>query len=118
MDRDLDRLARMRIRVALALTAAMLVCYFGFILLVAFKKPTLGATLTPGLSLGIALGAGVIVVAWVLTGIYVRWADRVWDIEVEKLRLAHGARPEVPVMETTLSEKIEIPTAAATEGAS
>ncbi len=54
----------------------MMVAYFGFILLVAFDKPLLGRLVVPGLSLGILLGALVIVVAWVLIWIYVRWANR------------------------------------------
>ncbi|MBI2389400.1 MAG: DUF485 domain-containing protein [Deltaproteobacteria bacterium] len=91
--RDLDRLASMRARVALGLTAAMLVSYFGFILLVAFRKPMLGATIVPGLSLGIALGAAVIAIAWTLTGIYLRWAGARWDTAVEALRREHGLAP-------------------------
>lgn len=54
----------------------MMVIYFGFILLVAFDKPLLGTLVAPGLSLGLVLGVLVIVAAWVLTWIYVRWANR------------------------------------------
>jgi len=57
----------------------MLVFYFGFILLVAFDKPLLGTLLMPGLSLGILLGALVIVSAWVLCLIYVQWANNHYD---------------------------------------
>jgi hypothetical protein len=39
----------------------MMAIYFGFILLVAWAKPLLGRQLVPGLSLGILLGALVIV---------------------------------------------------------
>ena len=53
--------AAARWRLALMLTIAMMVVYFGFILLVAFNKPLLGTILVPGLSLGILLGALVIV---------------------------------------------------------
>ena len=42
---------------ALSLTIAMMVVYFGFILLVAFEKPLLGKLLAPGLSLGMLLDA-------------------------------------------------------------
>ena len=71
---------------ALLLTAGMLVTYFGFVLLVAYDKPLLGRTLTPGLSLGILLGAIVILVAWALTGLYVRWTNRVYDAELARVR--------------------------------
>ena len=68
-----------RWRVALSLTVAMMVVYFGFILLVAFDKPLLGRLIVPGLSLGMLLGALVIVAAWVLTWVYVRWANTHYD---------------------------------------
>ena len=61
MSESLRALARQRWRVALAFTAATVVLYFGFILLIAFDKPLLGTLLRPGLSLGILLGALVIV---------------------------------------------------------
>jgi uncharacterized membrane protein (DUF485 family) len=85
-DDALEALARKRWRVAASLTAAMLVAYFGFILLVAFDKPLMGRILTPGLSLGILLGALVIVVAWALTGIYVLWANGSYDRAVHRLK--------------------------------
>lgn len=75
----LEALARTRWRVAIALTAAMLVAYFGFILLVAFDKPLMGRPVMPGLSLGILLGVLVILAAWVLTGIYILWANGKYD---------------------------------------
>ena len=40
----LIRLAARRWRIALALTATMLVTYFGFVLLVAYDKPLLGSS--------------------------------------------------------------------------
>ena len=75
-----------RWRVAVSLTIAMMVVYFGFILLVAFRKPLLGTQIIDGLSLGMLLGALVIVVAWVLTWVYVRWANRYYDASLRELR--------------------------------
>jgi uncharacterized membrane protein (DUF485 family) len=80
-------LAARRWRIALVLTAAMLATYFGFVLLVAYDKPLLGTILMPGLSLGIVLGVVVILVAWALTGIYVRWANKVYDAELARARV-------------------------------
>jgi uncharacterized membrane protein (DUF485 family) len=74
-----------RWRVALALTAAMVVLYFGFVLLVAYGRPLLAVRVVPGLTLGILLGALVIVVSWVLTWVYVRWAATHYDPRVEAL---------------------------------
>jgi uncharacterized membrane protein (DUF485 family) len=57
----LDAHASRRFRIALALTAAMMTVYFGFILLVAFRKDLFGDRLTEGLGLGILLCVLVIV---------------------------------------------------------
>jgi len=84
--RALEELTAAQWRLALALTAAMMAVYFGFILLVAWAKPLLGRLLLPGLSLGTLLGALVIVSAWVLIWIYVRWANRHYDAAVKTLR--------------------------------
>jgi uncharacterized membrane protein (DUF485 family) len=69
-------------RYAVALTLTMIAVYFGFILLIAYNKPLMGSLLMPGLSLGILLGALVIVVSWILTWVYVRWANRVYDVRL------------------------------------
>jgi uncharacterized membrane protein (DUF485 family) len=79
-------LARTRWRVALGLTTVMILVYFGFILLIAFDKPLMARLLAPGLSVGVIVGALVIVAAWLLTLIYVRWANRVYDPALERLR--------------------------------
>jgi uncharacterized membrane protein (DUF485 family) len=75
-----------RRRVALALTLVMIANYFGFIALVAYRKPLLATLLRPGLTLGILLGALVIVLSWILTWIYVRWANAHYDVELESAR--------------------------------
>ena len=82
----IDALAARRLRVALSLTAVMLVIYFGFILLVAFGKDFLGNTLTEGLSIGILLGVLVILSTWVVTWIYIRWANRHYEPAARRLR--------------------------------
>jgi uncharacterized membrane protein (DUF485 family) len=83
---DLAALDAERWRIALSLTAAAMVVYFGFILLVAFGKPFLARLIVPGLSVGIALGTLVIVSSWLLIWIYVRWANRHYDDAVSRLR--------------------------------
>jgi uncharacterized membrane protein (DUF485 family) len=82
----IEAISASRWRVAISLTIVMMVVYFGFILLVAFNKPLLGVLVVPGLSLGMLLGALVIVVAWVLTWVYVRWANGGYDTSVRELR--------------------------------
>lgn len=85
-DDRLAALAAARWRVQLALTGAMVAVYFGFILLIAYDKPLLGRLLRPGLSLGILLGALVIVSSWILTWVYVRWANIHYDAALDRLR--------------------------------
>ena len=86
-ERDsLSLLAGAQRRLALRLTAAMMAVYFGFILLVAYDKPLLGRLLLRGLSLGTLLGVLVIVAAWALIWVYVRWANLHYDAAVRTLR--------------------------------
>jgi uncharacterized membrane protein (DUF485 family) len=79
-------LARSRWKIAILLTAIMVAMYFGFIALIAFNKPLLATRVAPGLTLGIVLGVFVIVVSWLLTWVYVRWANTHYDARVEALR--------------------------------
>ena len=75
-----QELVRQRSGFAWTLSIAMLVIYFGFILLVAFAKPLLAIKIGGGVtSLGIVLGLIVIVSAFVLTGIYVQRANSRFD---------------------------------------
>jgi uncharacterized membrane protein (DUF485 family) len=62
------------------LSLAMLVIYFGFILLVGYAPKLLGIPLgSGGTTIGIPIGLFVIVSAFVLTGIYVRRANSEFD---------------------------------------
>lgn len=89
-DQEVERLASKHWRLGLGLTGLLMLVYFGFVLLVAFDKELLATKLAPGLSLGILLGALVIVFAWLLTGFYVWWANRVYDAEIARLRARKG----------------------------
>ncbi len=74
-------LERKRSRFGWTLTALMLVVYYGFILLVAFGKPFLSRPIGEGLTttIGIPIGIGVIVFTVLITGLYVRRANREFD---------------------------------------
>jgi len=62
------------------LTWAMMVVYYGFIVLVAFDKQLLATKLGTGvMTLGIPIGFGVIVFTVLITAIYVRRANREYD---------------------------------------
>jgi uncharacterized membrane protein (DUF485 family) len=84
----LTRVAAARWRLAILLTTVMTLVYVGFILLIAFNKPFLGTVIAPGLSVGILLGVLVIVTAWVLILIYVKWTNDHYDGTVADVRRA------------------------------
>ena len=70
-----------RQRFAAILSVIMLVIYVGFILLIAFAPGWLGTPRHAGTSVtrGIPLGIGVIVISFILTGIYVWRANGEFD---------------------------------------
>lgn len=90
-DERLDRLIRRRNRLAWLLSAIMLAIYFGFILLIAFRRDILAQPLGEGVTtLGIPVGLGVILSGIALTAIYVGWTNRVFDPGLDALRREHG----------------------------
>ena len=91
-DHQFKSLAAARWRIAITLTAVMVTIYFGFILLIAYNKPLMGRLVTRGLSVGVLLGALVIVSSWVLTWIYVRWANTHYDAGMNEVRRGDAAR--------------------------
>ncbi len=74
-------LVRRRSRFTWTLTAIMLIVYYGYIVLIAFNKEFLAQPMFNGsaTSLGIPIGLGVILIAILLTGLYVRRANRDFD---------------------------------------
>ena len=62
------------------LTLAMMVVYYGFIVLVAFNKEFLSQRIGDGvMTVGIPIGFGVIVFTVVITAIYVKRANSEYD---------------------------------------
>lgn len=81
------RLVRRRGRFSWALTCLMLAAYFGYILLIAFDKAALARPIGGGVtSIGIPVGVGIILLAILLTGLYVRRANREYDPLIEALK--------------------------------
>jgi uncharacterized membrane protein (DUF485 family) len=83
---EFHRLVARRLRVSLLLCGCLFALYYGYILLIAADKALLARRIGEVTTLGIPLGAAVIVGAWVLTAVYVAWANRVYDAEVARLR--------------------------------
>lgn len=74
-------LVERRQRFAFMLSIIMLIIYVGFILLIAFAPHWLGTPLHEGTNVtrGIPIGIGVIVISFVLTGVYVWRANGEFD---------------------------------------
>ena len=71
------------------LTLAMMVVYYGFIMLVAFNKPFLASKLGAGvMTMGMPIGLGVIVFTVVITAIYVNKANGEFDALSEEINKA------------------------------
>jgi len=84
-----QELVTKRTRFGWTLTALMMVVYYGFILLVAFKKDFLASRLGEGvMTMGMPIGLGVIVFTIVITAIYVKRANSEFDQLSEEINKA------------------------------
>jgi len=92
-DPEFKDLVARKNRITLILTLVTLVIYYGFILLIAYRRETFGSKIFGNVTFGIVLGIGVILSCWVLTGIYVRWANQRYDAMVARLqeKARHGS---------------------------
>ncbi len=69
------------------LTIAMLIVYYGFIMLIAFDKALLATPIGTGvMTWGIPIGFGVIVFTILITGVYVQRANGEFDALSEKVK--------------------------------
>jgi uncharacterized membrane protein (DUF485 family) len=83
---EFHRLVARRWRVSLVLTALLFGLYYGYIVLIASNRALLSRRIGEVTTLGIPLGAAVIIGAWLLTATYVWWANRHYDGEAARLR--------------------------------
>lgn len=76
-----QELVSKRERFAWILSAIMLGLYLAFIILIAFEPQVLGTRINPDspVTWGIPIGVGLILSAFVLTGVYVRRANGEFD---------------------------------------
>lgn len=88
-DPKYQELKAKRTRMGLWLTVAMLVVYYGFILLVAFNKPFLATRLGSGvMTYAMPIGFGVIIFTVIITVFYVRRANSEYDALTEQISRA------------------------------
>lgn len=85
------QLVRRRGRFGWSLAAVVLLVYFGYILLIAFDRDLLAKPIGDGVtSLGIPVGIAIILLSILLTGIYVRVANRDFDRLERAIREDHA----------------------------
>ena len=87
-DPDFKELSRQKSAISITLLILELVLYFGFIALIAFNKPFLAMKLSAGVAttIGIPIAVGTIIGSWMLTGIYIYWANTKYDVLVNKVK--------------------------------
>ena len=102
-DPEFQALVRRKNSISATLTVLMLAVYFGFASLLAFSPECLAAPAGRA-TIGIPIGIGIIVFAWILTGIYVQWANTKYDSMVAHLR-ARVEKAEFDKEQQELKEK-------------
>lgn len=86
-DPKFQELVSKRSKFAWQLAIAMLAVYYAFILTIAFAPGALGAPLGDGvMTVGIPVGVIVIIIAFALTGIYVKRANSEFDALTRDIR--------------------------------
>ena len=87
-DPEFKKLVKQKNAVSTVLTIVELVLYFGFIALIAYNKPFLAQKMSEGsaITIGIPIAVGVIFLSWILTGIYVFWANNKYDAMVKSVK--------------------------------
>ncbi len=87
---DFRALVRTRWTVSFTLLGLLFVGYYGYILLVATAPGVVARRLSEApdaiTNVGLVLGIATLVFAWILTAVYVVWANRSYDPEVERLK--------------------------------
>jgi len=80
------KLVLTRTSFSLKLTVFMLVMYFAFILVIAFDKKLLAIKIAATTTIGMPIGIGIIVISFILTGIYTKRANSEFDELNDKIK--------------------------------
>ena len=87
-DPNYNKLVKVRTKYAFILSVIMLTVYFSFILIIAFEPTLLSIKLATDsvITLGIPMGVFIILLAFVLTGLYVKRANSEFDLLSKKVK--------------------------------
>ncbi|MHB1179378.1 MAG: DUF485 domain-containing protein [Daejeonella sp.] len=80
------KLVKTRWNISLSFTFIMLFVYIGFLMVVAYHKDTLKMPLGDSFNLAIVVGLGIIIFSWLITGVYVYWANNYYDASVKEIK--------------------------------
>ncbi len=80
------KLVKNRWNISLTFTFLMLLVYIGFLMIVAYQKETLKMPIGDSLNLAIIVGIGIIIFSWLITGVYVYWANNYYDADVKEIK--------------------------------
>jgi uncharacterized membrane protein (DUF485 family) len=85
---DFKKLVSTRWSVSIVLLILLFVVYYGYIMLIAYNHEFMASKINPDgvTTWGIPLGVLTIVLAWILTALYVVWANTKYDKEVSRLK--------------------------------
>jgi uncharacterized membrane protein (DUF485 family) len=80
-----EKLVRIRWTISILFAVLMLTAYIGFIMVVAFKREWLSIKFSGNIPLSIPVGVGIILFSWILTGLYIAWANSRYDKIVKSI---------------------------------
>jgi uncharacterized membrane protein (DUF485 family) len=83
---DFERLVAKRWSVSGLLLLLLSVSYYGYVIVLGSHPEAMARRIGEFTTLGIPIGVGVIVFAFILTAVYIAWANSSYDPEVERLK--------------------------------
>ncbi len=83
---EFKAMVRKRWIISLSLTALMLFVYIGYLLSITYTKELMATLIADRITISLPIGLGVIIFAWLMTGVYAWWANNRYDKEVEEMK--------------------------------
>jgi uncharacterized membrane protein (DUF485 family) len=83
---DFKALVAKRWTVSTVLLILLFVTYYGYVLLIPYAKEFMVAKVGTTVTRAIPIGLAVIVISFILTWVYVGWANQSYDPEVDRLK--------------------------------
>lgn len=92
---EYSALTQARKKILVPLSIIIILAYFALVLAIGFFPQSLGISLWGGTtSVGVGLGLGLILLCFVITGIYVRYANRVLEPLIHQIQTKAGDKSQ------------------------